>query len=64
VHERLRRRTNLSGRDLFPFNREPIEKRKAALAKLLRGSHNSIVINEHYEEDGAIVFRGGGSARL
>jgi hypothetical protein len=27
------------------------------LAKLLRGSRSSIVLNEHYEEDGAIVFR-------
>jgi bifunctional non-homologous end joining protein LigD len=44
----------LDGRDL---RREPIEKRKALLAKLLRGSHSSIVLNEHYEEDGAIVFR-------
>ena len=31
--------------------------RKALLAKLLRGSHLSIVFNEHFEEDGAIVFR-------
>jgi len=23
----------------------------------LRGSHSSIVLNEHYEEEGAIVFR-------
>jgi bifunctional non-homologous end joining protein LigD len=37
--------------------REPIEKRKALLAKLLRGSNLSIVLNEHFEEDGAIVFR-------
>jgi ATP-dependent DNA ligase len=44
----------LEGRDL---RREPIEKRKALLAKLLRGSHLSIVLNEHYLEDGAIVFR-------
>jgi bifunctional non-homologous end joining protein LigD len=44
----------LDGRDL---RREPLEKRKALLAKLLRGSHSSIVLNEHYEEDGAIVFR-------
>ena len=43
----------IDGRDL---RREPIEKRKALLAKLLRGS-NSIVLNEHYQEDGAIVFR-------
>jgi bifunctional non-homologous end joining protein LigD len=27
------------------------------LAKLLRGSHLSIVLNEHFEDDGAIVFR-------
>jgi bifunctional non-homologous end joining protein LigD len=44
----------LDGRDL---RREPIEKRKALLAKLLRGSHSSIVLNEHFEEDGAIVYR-------
>ena len=37
--------------------REPIEKRKALLAKLLRDSHLNIVFNEHLEEDGAIVFR-------
>jgi len=28
------------------------------LAKLLRDSNLSIVLNEHFEEDGAIVFRG------
>jgi bifunctional non-homologous end joining protein LigD len=44
----------LDGRDL---RREPSEKRKALLEKLLRGSHSSIVLNEHYEEDGTIVFR-------
>jgi bifunctional non-homologous end joining protein LigD len=44
----------LDGRDL---RREPIEKRKAMLAKLLRGSHLSIVLNEHFEQDGAIVYR-------
>ena len=27
------------------------------LAKLLRGSHLSIVLNEHFEEDGAAVYR-------
>jgi bifunctional non-homologous end joining protein LigD len=43
----------LDGRDL---RREPLEKRKALLAKLLRGSHTSIVPNEHFEEDGAAVF--------
>jgi bifunctional non-homologous end joining protein LigD len=44
----------LDGRDL---RREPIETRKALLAKLLKGQHVSIVLNQHYEEDGAIVFR-------
>ena len=44
----------LNGRDL---RREPIEERKRLLAKLLRGSHLSIVLNEHFTEDGAIVFR-------
>jgi bifunctional non-homologous end joining protein LigD len=44
----------LDGRDL---RREPLEQRRALLAKLLRGSKLSIVLNEHYEEDGAIVFR-------
>jgi bifunctional non-homologous end joining protein LigD len=44
----------LDGRDL---RREPIEKRKALLAKMLKGSHLSIVLNEHFEEDGAIVYR-------
>jgi ATP-dependent DNA ligase len=40
----------LDGRDL---RREPIEERKRLLAKLLRGSHLSLVLNEHFEEDGA-----------
>jgi bifunctional non-homologous end joining protein LigD len=44
----------LDGKDL---RREPIEKRKALLKELLRGSHLSIVLNEHFEEDGAIVYR-------
>jgi bifunctional non-homologous end joining protein LigD len=43
----------LDGRDL---RREPIEKRKALLAKSLRGAHLSITLNEHFEEDGALVF--------
>ncbi len=43
----------LNGKDL---RREPIEKRKALLTKLLKGSHLSIVLNEHFEENGALVF--------
>src|SRR5690348_601862 len=44
----------LDGRDL---RRELIETRKALLANLLRGSPLSIVFNETFEEDGAVVFR-------
>jgi bifunctional non-homologous end joining protein LigD len=44
----------LDGKDL---RREPIERRKALLAKLLKGSPLSIVLNETFEEDGAIVYR-------
>jgi bifunctional non-homologous end joining protein LigD len=43
----------LNGQDL---RREPIEKRKELLAKLLRGSNLSMVLNE-FEEDGSIVYR-------
>ena len=44
----------LDGKDLRQY---PIEKRKELLAELLRGSHLSIVLNEHFEEGGEIVFR-------
>jgi bifunctional non-homologous end joining protein LigD len=46
----------LDGRDL---RRRPIEERKGLLAKLLHDSDSdlSIVLNKHYEEDGAAVFR-------
>jgi bifunctional non-homologous end joining protein LigD len=44
----------LNGEDL---RRQPIEERKWRLANLLDASHLSLVLNQHYEEDGAIVFR-------
>jgi bifunctional non-homologous end joining protein LigD len=44
----------LNGEDL---RRQPIEERKWRLANLLDGAHLSLVLNEHYEEDGAIVYR-------
>jgi bifunctional non-homologous end joining protein LigD len=44
----------LDGNDL---RFRPIETRKELLAKLLESSDLSIVLNKHYEEDGAIVFR-------
>jgi len=43
----------LDGKDL---RRHPIENRKALLTELLNGSHESIVLNEHFEEGGALVF--------
>jgi bifunctional non-homologous end joining protein LigD len=45
---------SIKGEDV---RREPIEKRKALLAELIDGSHSSIVLNEHFEEDGAAVYR-------
>lgn len=44
----------LDGRDL---RRQPIEIRKHLLAKLLKGSPLSIVLNEHFEDDGVAVYR-------
>jgi len=44
----------LDGRDL---RREPIEERKRLLTKLLNGQQTSILLNEHFTEDGEIVFR-------
>ena len=44
----------LDGKDL---RREPIEERKALLTKLLKASHLSIVLNEHFADDGASVYR-------
>jgi len=44
----------LNGEDL---RRQPMEERKWRLANLLDGSHLSLVLNEHYEEDGAILYR-------
>jgi bifunctional non-homologous end joining protein LigD len=44
----------LDGHDL---RREPIEQRKRKLAKLVRGPHPGIVLNEHYEGDGEIIFK-------
>src|SRR5215472_5247381 len=48
--------------DLIEFEGEdlrrmPIEQRKRKLAKLVRGPHPGIVLNEHYEGDGEIIFK-------
>jgi bifunctional non-homologous end joining protein LigD len=44
----------LDGRDL---RREPIELRKTALVKLLRKADHGIFLNEHVEDEAAIVFQ-------
>ena len=44
----------LNGEDLRP---QPIEVRKALLADLLHGAHSTIVVNEHYEGEGAIIYK-------
>jgi bifunctional non-homologous end joining protein LigD len=44
----------LDGADL---RRAPIEHRKQKLARLVRGPRPGIVLNEHYDGDGEIVFK-------
>ena len=44
----------LEGEDL---RRAPIENRKQKLARLVRTPHPGIVLNEHYDGDGEIVFK-------
>jgi bifunctional non-homologous end joining protein LigD len=44
----------LDGKDL---RRVPLEERKRTLAKLVRGPHPGIVVNEHYVGDGDIVYK-------
>ena len=39
------------------LRREPIERRKAALAKLLRHAKAGLLLNEHIDEPGDVVFR-------
>src|SRR5262249_60323622 len=45
---------DLNGEDL---RREPIERRKAVLAKLLRHAKVGLLLNEHINEPGDVVFR-------
>ena len=44
----------LDGQDL---RQQPIEDRKRALARLVRGPHPGIVLSEHYVGDGDIVYK-------
>jgi bifunctional non-homologous end joining protein LigD len=44
----------LNGQDL---RRWAIEQRKAKLTKLISASHPGIVLNEHYDGDGAMIFK-------
>src|SRR5262249_30139358 len=62
VFDLMRRHRMIAGAvlcafDLLELDGRELEQRKALLAKLLRGSHLSIVLNETYTEDGAIVYR-------
>jgi bifunctional non-homologous end joining protein LigD len=43
--------------DAKDLRRSPLEHRKRMLTKLVRGPHPGIVVNEHYEGDGEIVFQ-------
>ena len=43
----------LDGDDLRP---EPLERRKAALTRLLVRAHHGVQLNEHLEAEGALVF--------
>jgi bifunctional non-homologous end joining protein LigD len=44
----------IDGEDL---RRVPIEQRKQRLARLLRSPHHGIVLNEHFEGNGAVIFK-------
>ena len=44
----------LDGKDL---RRSPIEQRKASLVHLVGARHPGIVVNQHYDGDGAIIFQ-------
>ena len=43
----------LDGKDL---RRQPVERRKAVLADLLRDTSDGIAFNQHFDGDGAIIF--------
>jgi bifunctional non-homologous end joining protein LigD len=64
VFDRLRARRDDRHVFLYAFDligedlrREPIERRKAALAKLMRRATTGLVPNEHIDEPGDVVFR-------
>ena len=38
------------------LRREPLERRKAALTRLLVRAHHGVQLNEHLEAEGALVF--------
>jgi len=48
---------NLIEMDGEDMRRHPIEVRKRTLQSLLRGAHSSIVLNRHFDGDGAMVYR-------
>jgi ATP-dependent DNA ligase len=61
-HQRANGSTFLYAFDLIELNgddlrRDPLEVRKAALAKLLRHAKPGLVLNDHISEPGDVVFR-------
>jgi hypothetical protein len=44
----------LDGKNL---RKEPIEKRKHALANVLCREHDGVIFNQHYDGDGAIIYK-------
>jgi bifunctional non-homologous end joining protein LigD len=61
-HQRRDQVVTLCALDLLSINgedvrREPIEERKAELAKLLRRPPDGIALNEQFADDGAIIYR-------
>jgi bifunctional non-homologous end joining protein LigD len=55
-HKRVPYEFDLIELDGEEMRREPIESRKAILAKLLARASPRIQLNEHIEEDGPLVF--------
>jgi bifunctional non-homologous end joining protein LigD len=48
---------DLIERDGEDLRRRPIEERRRRLAELLRGAPSSIVLNQHYDGDGATIYK-------
>jgi bifunctional non-homologous end joining protein LigD len=47
----------LNSAELLTAARDKAEAKRLTLAKLLHGAPSNLVINEHYDSDGAVVFK-------